>query len=153
MDDETRHYAEVIRAKQERLNLLDVQAAKYGLDVPPHIAMERGSLREELSMVETAVASMARAGISDELGVRGRFVVNHQQNVEIQKQNTDIEKLSREMKQNIAAIAVKLDRFIDTSETWRNMHRQILLIIGIVVIVIAIIVTIIGTYLITTGAL
>ena len=139
LDDETRHYAEIIRAKQDRLNILDVQAAKYGIGVPPHIEMERGSLRDELGMIETAVASPARAEISDELGARGRFVVNHQQN--------------REIKQSIAAIAVKLDRFIDDSTDWRTMHRQILLIIGGAVLALVIAVAIIVTYLVTKGAL
>jgi hypothetical protein len=139
VDNETKHYADVIRAKQDRLNLLDVQAAKYGIDVPPHIEMERGSLRDELSMVETAIASPARAEISDELGARGRFVVNHQQN--------------REIKQSIAAIAVKLDAFIEQSEAWRDVNRQVLLIIGIAVLLILIAVVAMATYLLTKGAL
>jgi hypothetical protein len=153
MDEETKHYAEIIRAKQDRLNVLDVQAAKYGIDVPPHVAMERVSLEAELRAVETTLDSPIRAELGDELGPRGRFVVNHQQNREIQKQNSDIEQLSREMKQNIAAIAVKLDRFIDASDAWRNMHRQLILIIGVAVLIIVIAIAIIVTYLFTKGAL
>jgi hypothetical protein len=139
MDAETRRYADIIRAKQDRLHVLDVQAAKYGIDVPPHIAMERVSLEAELRTVETTLDSPIRAELGDELGPRGRFVVNHQQNTEI--------------KQSIAAVAVKLDRFIDASETWRNMHRQLILIIGVVVIVILIALAVIITYLLTTGHL
>lgn len=146
MDAETVRYAEIIKAKQDRLGLLDVQAAIYGIDVPPHIEMERGSLRDELGMVETAIASPARAGISDELGARGRFIVNHQQ-------NRDIEQLIREAKQSIAAVAIKLDRFIDDSGAWRDMHRQIILIITILVVLILVAGAIFVTYVLTKGAL
>lgn len=139
MDVETQRYAEIIKAKQARLFVLDKQAATYGIDVPPHIEMERGSLRDELSMVETAIASPARSEVGDELGAAGRFIVNHQQN--------------REIKQSIAAVAVKLDRFIEQSESWRNMHRQLILIIGIAVIAILVVLAIVVTFLVTRGAL
>jgi hypothetical protein len=139
LDEETRRYAEIIRAKQDRLFVLEVQAAKYGMDTPPHIAMERVSLEAELRATEQTLDSPIRASFSDELGVRGRFVVNHQQN--------------REIKQSIAAVAVKLDRFIEDSKSWRNMHRQIHLIIGIAVIIILLALAIVGTYLFTKGAL
>jgi hypothetical protein len=146
LDEETRRYAEIIRAKQDRLFILDTQAAKYGMDTPPHIAMERLSLEAELRGAEAALDSPIRASFSDELGVRGRFVVNHQQNLDIKKQN-------REIKQSIAAVVVKLDRFIKDSESWRDMHRQLILIIGIAVIVILLAMAIVGTYLLTKGAL
>ena len=139
LDEETRRYAEIIRAKQDRLFYLDVQAAKYGIDVPPHIAMERVSLEAEVRAVETTLDSPIRAGFSDELGVRGRFVVNHQQNQDIKK--------------SIAHVVVKLDRFIEDSKAWRNMHRQLILIIGIAVIVILIALAVLLTYLFTKGAL
>jgi hypothetical protein len=153
VDEETRHYADVVRAKQDRLNILNLQAAKYGIDVPPHVAMERVSLEAELKAVETTLDSPIRAELGDELGPRGRFVVNHQQNVEIQKQNTDLDKLIRETKQSIGALAVKLDRFIDDSKSWRMMHRNIILIIGVAVLITFGIVIAIVTYLATKGAL
>lgn len=145
LDEETRRYAEIIRAKQDRLYVLDVQAAKYGIDVPPHVAMERVSLEAELRAAETTLDSPIRAEFSDELGVRGRFVVNHQQNREIQKQN-------REIKQSIAAVVVKLDRFIEESKSWRSMHRQLILIIGVAVIIILVALAVVST-LIVTGKL
>lgn len=139
MDTETVRYAEIIRAKQDRLHVLDIQAAKYGIDVPPHIAMERVSLEAELRTVEATLDSPIRAELGDELGPRGRFVVNHQQNTEI--------------KQSIAAVSVKLDRFIDASETWRTMHRNWIILIGIVVIIILVALAVLITYVLTTGAL
>jgi len=43
--------ARVRVAKEQRLEELEVQAAKYGLDVPPHIANEVDELRAELDVV------------------------------------------------------------------------------------------------------
>lgn len=139
MDEETQHYIRVRKSKQARLRILDEQAATYGIAVPPHIEMERGSLRDELSMVEIAIQSPARAGVTDELGPAGRFLVNHQQN--------------REIKQSIAAVAVQLETFVAQSLEWRTMHRQWLLIIGVVVVIILIVVVALVTYLATKGTL
>lgn len=146
MDDETRRYAAIIRAKQDRLHVLDHQAAIYGIDVPPHIAMERVSLEAELSAVETTLDSPIRASLGDELGPKGRFVVTYQQNLGIEEQNEKIRK-------TVAAMSVKLDRFIEGTETWRAMHRNWIIIVTIVVILILIAVVAIVTYLLTKGTL
>ena len=62
MDEETRHYARVYKAKRARLNVLEEQIAAVGeYNVLPHVAMERDSLTEELSMFEIAMESPARA--------------------------------------------------------------------------------------------
>ena len=138
MDDETRHLIEVRKAKLDRLRFLDEQAAKFGpLYTPPHIEMERGSLREELGMVETAIQSPARAEVSDELGPAGRFQVNYQQN--------------REIRQSIAALAVQLETFMSASLEWRTRHRFWLLIIGFFVLLILIAVVALVTYAVTGG--
>lgn len=140
MDDETRHLIEVRKAKIQRLRVLEEQSATFGpLYTPPHIEMERGSLREELGMVETAIKSPARAEVSEELGASGRFQVNYQQN--------------REIRQSIAALAVQLETFIESSEIWRIMHRNWIAIIGLLVILILLVVVVMVTYLITKGAL
>lgn len=133
MDEETLRYAEIIKLKQRFLHELDKQAAMLGdLNVPPHIEMQRQTLMAELGMMETALDSPARAVVGDELGPRGRFVVNYQQN--------------REIKQSIAALAVQ-------SEKWREMQRNWILLIGLVVILILIAVVALVTYLFTKGAL
>jgi hypothetical protein len=139
VDEETIRYAQIIKAKQDRLHVLDLQAARYGIDVPPHIAMERVSLEAELHAVETTLDSPIRAELGDELGPSGRFIVNHQQN--------------REIKQSIAAVSVKLDRFIDDSKLWRDVNRQVLLIIGIAVIIVLLALAVLTTYVLTKGAL
>jgi hypothetical protein len=140
MDDETLRYIAIRKDKQAQLRILDEQASKFGeLYVPPYIEMQRVSLREELTMVETAIQSPARSEIGDELGTTGRFLVYHQQN--------------REIRQSVAALAIQLETFIEHSEMWRNMHRQMILIIGIAVIVMLIALAVVITYLITIGVL
>lgn len=138
MDEETRHYARVYKAKRARLNVLEEQIAVQGeYNVLPHVAMERDSLKEELGMFEVAMASPARADVGDELGPRGRFTVNYQQNQDIKK--------------NIAALAVQLETFVRDSLEWRAMHRNWILLIGVVVILIFAVVVALVTALVVRG--
>lgn len=140
MDDETQRFIAIRKVKIERLYLLDKQAAAYGeYNIPPHVEMERGSLRDELGMMESAIAAPARSAVGDELGPSGRFLVYHQQN--------------REIKQSIAALAVQLETFVAESEDWRAMHRQWLLIIGVVVVLILVAVVAIVTAIAMRGGL
>jgi hypothetical protein len=140
VDDEVKHLIEVRKAKIQRLHELDKQAATFGpLYTPPYIEMERGALREELGMVETAIKSPARAEVSEELGASGRFQVNYQQN--------------REIRQSIASLAVQLETFIAASLEWRTMHRTWILIIGLVVILILVAVVALVTYTVTRAGL
>jgi hypothetical protein len=140
VDEETQRYAELVRIKYRHLHELDKQAAALGqYNTPPHIEMQRQTLMEELGMMETALDSPASARASDELGARGRFAVNYQQN--------------REIKQSIARVAVQLETFIAQSEEWRTIHRNWIVIIGLVVILILVAVVALVTFLITKGAL
>lgn len=140
MDDETQHYARVYKAKRARLNILEEQIAAMGeYNALPHVAMERDSLKEELGMFEIALESPARADAGDELGPRGRFIVNYQQNQDIKK--------------NIAALTVQFKEFVQASLEWRTMHRNWIVIIGLVVVLIFAAVVALITYLITKGAL
>ena len=133
MDEETLRYAELIRIKQRYLHELDKQAAALGkYNVPPHIEMQRQTLMEELGMMETALDSPASARAGDELGPRGRFAVNYQQN--------------REIKQSIATLDVKIGTRLD-------MHRNLFILIGVIVILILVAVVALVTYLFTKGAL
>ena len=133
MDEETLRYAEIITIKQRHLHELDKQAAALGTyNVPPHIEMQRQTLREELDMMVTALESPASAGVGDELGPRGRFVVNYQQN--------------REIKQSIAALLVKMN-------TGFAMQRNWMILIGLIVVLIFAAVIALVTFLITKGAL
>lgn len=132
MDDETRHYAERIKIKQSRLRILEKQADRMGSEVPPHIEMERQSLLAELDMFETALDSPVVGKISDELGPRGRFTVNYQQNQDIKK--------------SIATLLVMM-------ETRFAVQRNWIILVGLVVILILIAFVVFVTYLVTKGAL
>ncbi len=133
MDEETTRYAEIIRIKYRHLHELDKQSAALGAyNVPPHIEMQRQTLMEELGMMETALESPASAHVGDELGPRGRFVVNYQQNQDI--------------KRSIAALSVR-------SEEWRMMQRNWIILIGLIVVLILVAVVALVTFLITKGAL
>jgi hypothetical protein len=132
VDDETLHYARVYKTKRARLNILEEQIAAIGeFNVSPHIAMERDSLTEELGMFEVAMGSPARAEAGEELGVRGRFVVTYQQNQDIKK--------------SMAALKVQAETLAKTVETGFAMHRNWILLIGVVVILIFAIVVALGT--------
>jgi hypothetical protein len=123
VDEETSRFIAIRKVKLERLYLLDKQAAAAGeFNVPPQVEMERRSLRDELGMIDAAIAAPARSEVGDELGPAGRFLVYHQQN--------------REIKQSIAALAVELQTFVTESQEWRVMHRQWLIIISIIVVLI-----------------
>jgi hypothetical protein len=140
VDEETARFIAIRKIKLDRLYELDRQAAAFGeYNAPPHIQMERTSLRDELGMMESAINSPARAEVGDELGPAGRFLVYHQQN--------------REIKQSIAALAVEFEKFVSSSQEWRAMHRNWILLIGLVVILILIAVVALVTYLFTRGAL
>jgi hypothetical protein len=133
VDEETLRYAAIIKIKQSRLQELEEQAAGMGIYyTPPHIAMEIDSLKEELGMMDVAIESPARTSVGDELGPRGRFVVNWQQNQDIKK--------------SIAAILVKM-------ETGFKMQRNWIILIGLIVVLILIAFTVFVTYLATKGAL
>lgn len=140
VDEETQRYAAVLKIKQARLHKIEEQIAALGeYNAPPHLAMERDSLMDELGMFEIAIAAPARAIATDELGPAGRFLVTHQH--------------YREVKQSLAAISVDLEKFIKASQEWRDMHRNWILLIGLVVILILVAVVALVTYLFTKGAL
>lgn len=54
---------ELLRVKQRRLHVLELQAAKYSIAMPPHITLEIEDLREEITSLaerlkEEAIASL-----------------------------------------------------------------------------------------------
>jgi hypothetical protein len=147
MDEETRRYIRIQKEKQAELGILEEQAARFGdLYVPPHIKMQIGVLKDELSVVESAIKSPARSGVADELGTAGRFAVYHQDN--------------RDVKQMIAALAVDIENAGKQSREWRDhlearMNRLGSWGIVITILVVAILVAgaIFVTYVLTKGAL
>jgi len=56
MDDEERQQLrELLRAHQGRLRVLDLQAAQFGINLPPHVATEIEHIRTEMIRVRTAL--------------------------------------------------------------------------------------------------
>ena len=49
---EQAHVRELLTAKRRRLQVLELQAAKYGISVPPHITIEIEDLRQEIADLE-----------------------------------------------------------------------------------------------------
>ena len=147
MDDETRRYVQIRKDRQQELAILEEQAAKFGdMYVPPYLKMRIGAIQDELSIVESAIKSPARAAISDELGPAGRFAANHQD--------------SREVKQMIAALAVDLEQAGKQSQDYRDgmdgrMRRLGLwnIVNTILVVLILVAGAIFVTYVLTKGAL
>jgi len=138
-DEEALRLADRHEIKKQRLAILDKQADLYGeRDVPPQIEMERVQLRYELKIIETALNTPARSTLGDELGPAARFMVNVEQN--------------RQIEQKIALLGKRLEDFIGESKSWRDMNRQVLLIVGIVVIIILVAVAVLTTYVLTRGA-
>jgi hypothetical protein len=132
VDEETQRYAKILKIKTDRLHKIEEQIAALGeYNAPPHLAMERDSLMDELGMFEIAIQSPARAQATDELGPAGRFLVTHQQ--------------YRDVKQTLAVLSVDLEKFIKASQEWRTMHRNWILLIGVVAILTFAIVVALGT--------
>ena len=136
-DSETDRLRELREIKRERLHELDKQAERYGLDVPPHIALERARLQKELRPLDAVVDRAPNAAFVEELGGSGRFGVTY---TEIQRAND-----------GIALLGERLDDFIAMSREWRAMHRQWIILIGIVVVVILVAGAVVVTYVLTRG--
>lgn len=57
VDEEQQHLRELIATKQHRLQVLELQAAKFGISTPPHITIEIEDLRQEIAKLETRLRS------------------------------------------------------------------------------------------------
>jgi hypothetical protein len=136
-DSETDRLRELREIKRQRLHELDKQAERYGYDVPAHIALERAELQKELKPLDVVVDRAPSAAFVEELGGSGRFGVTYG---EIQRAND-----------GIALLGERLDDFIAISREWRAMHRQWIILIGIVVVVILVAFAVVATYVFTRG--
>lgn len=137
MDDETQRWAELRELKRRRLHELDKLAALHGANTPAEVAIERAALRQELGMVEAAIISPARPEIGDELGERGRFLYY---GAELKRANDAI-----------TALGEHFAAFVEDSQEWRAMHRQWIILIGIVVVITLLGMAIVATYVFSHG--
>jgi hypothetical protein len=56
---------ELLRVKQRRLHVLELQAAKYGVATPPHITLEIEDLREEITSLAERLNEEQVASLED----------------------------------------------------------------------------------------
>jgi hypothetical protein len=57
--DGQKHLRELLTAKRRRLNVLELQAAKYGIAAPPHVTIEIEDLRREIAELEARLGGAA----------------------------------------------------------------------------------------------
>ena len=93
----------LIAAHVARLRQLEIQAARYGSDAPPHIVIEIERIEAELTQLRAAAATPISAELVEELGPTGRYQLwmSH-----IMRLDADIGR----NRLNLARIEQKLDR-------------------------------------------
>lgn len=64
---------DLIRAHGERLGVLQLQAARFGHDAPPHIVTEIDKIERELAQLRQAAATTISDDLVEELGPTGRY--------------------------------------------------------------------------------
>ncbi len=64
---------ELIAAHRERLRKLQIQAARYGDETPPHIATEIDRIEAELAQLKQAAATPISDDLVEQLGPTGRY--------------------------------------------------------------------------------
>jgi hypothetical protein len=103
---------DLIQAHTDRLQVLHVQAARYGDDAPPHIPIEIDRIERELAQLKAATAFPVSDALVEELGPTGRYQLwmSH-----IMRLDTDIGRLRRAVEQ----IDAKLDQVLIALATKR----------------------------------
>jgi hypothetical protein len=137
--EETQRLLELRATRLQRLQVLEIQQATFGVDCPAHIIIEVAGLRRSLGLLDAAVVSPLDDNIVEELGQSGRY------------RATDTK--LRRIDDALAFLGERLEASIDESRMWRGTHRQLIIVIGIAVIVILMAVVAIATYLVTRGGL
>ena len=111
---------ELIQAHAERLHKLQLQAARFGADAPPHIVVEIERIDAELAQLKQAAAQPISAALVEELGPLGRYQLWM---AHIMRLDTDIGRLRRdvmaelhdartEWRADIARVEGKLDQVL-----------------------------------------
>lgn len=144
--EEQAHYEALRDTKMRRLHTLELQIERQGGDAhaASHLLVERTELRAALAIVEPVVTTAVPASLGDELGGAGRWLAT-------MEQHRQTSKAVRDLAGTVIAIEVRLDEFMATSQDWRNMHRQLIVIIGITVVLTLLFVAILATYLAARG--
>lgn len=64
---------DLIRAHTERLRVLQISAARFGDDAPPHVVTEIERIERELAQLRQAAATSISSELVEELGPTGRY--------------------------------------------------------------------------------
>lgn len=97
---------DLIQAHAERLRVLQISAARFGDDAPPHVVTEIERIESELAQLKQAAATSISSELVEELGPTGRYQLwmSH-----IMRLDTDVGRLRHDMER----IEDKLDRLHD----------------------------------------
>ena len=108
---------ELIAAHTDRLRRLQLQAARYGNDAPPHIVTEIERIERELSQLKQAAATPVSDALVEELGPTGRYQLwmSH-----IMRLDTDIGEVKREVR----ALHEKFDQLLIGLALTRPARRR-----------------------------
>lgn len=115
---------DLIQAHTERLRVLEVQAARFGDDAPPHIVTEIERIEAELAQLRQAAAMSISAELVEELGPAGRYQLwmSH-----IMRLDADMGRLRRQLERiedKIDALHEKFDRALLALATARETRKR-----------------------------
>lgn len=129
---------EIIDAKQHRLEILKIQAATYGIDVPPHVVTEIDTLEDELAVVTIVGGKAIDPQIkellyrSDQIELLSKFMGDHARRLMLQenKLNEFIEEVKRWF---ALRISQQLRLYIFLGMLFAGITITLLLVIALVV--------------------
>ena len=104
-----------IRAmKLRQLRALETQQATMGTLTPPHVTIQIETLRRELQMTETILASPIEPRFAEGLGADGRFIVIL----------SKIEEVGREFRTGLHYMGERVDRVEDAGQERWERERE-----------------------------
>ena len=102
---------EIRTMKLRHLRALETQQATMGTLTPPYVTIQLETLRRELQMTETILASPIEGKFAEGLGADGRFIVLF----------SKIEDLGRELRTGLYYMGERIDRVEDAGqERWER---------------------------------
>lgn len=115
---------DLIQAHTERLRVLQISAARFGDDAPPHIIMEIERIEGELVQLKQAAATPISAELVEDLGPAGRYQLwmSH-----IMRLDTDIGRVRRDLERiedKLDLLHDKFDRALLALATARETRKR-----------------------------
>jgi hypothetical protein len=108
-------------ARKRRLYVLEEQAAQYGLDCPPHITVEIASLKKELEIRESIIASPIEAEVAASIGPDGQFIALTQFFDQV---NKGISMIGQRVDDVHGYLDERISRIEETDFEYRSTERQ-----------------------------